>query len=72
MAKTITLIRQIVGRNPVIFNDRLEDGRRSIKIGYIGSSPFYKDVIRSLEKNGRKVETVVCNKGRGLRLHVTE
>jgi len=63
----IKVIRSVVGKDKVIFNDKLVDGTRSVKIW--GINYRYYSVIIALEAAGFSVKLVNCFNGR-TRLHV--
>jgi hypothetical protein len=65
--KMIKVIRSVVGKDKVIFNDKLVDGTRSVKIWGIGYR--YGPVIKALEAAGFSVKLVSGFNGR-TRLHV--
>lgn len=66
-SKMTKLIRSIVGSDKVIFNDKLADGTRSVKVWGIGYN--YTKIIRVLEGNGFSVKLVDGFNGR-TRIHV--
>ena len=72
ITKTAMVARQIIsaGYGSTMFNDKLVDGRRSLKVwGWRHERYMYAK--RLLENMGCKVEVVVTDAG-STRLHVTE
>jgi hypothetical protein len=71
--KVASAIRTISGRGSTIFNDKLVDGRRSLKVwGWMYAE--YAQAADILRQQGHEVSMVQVPAGRGkrLRLHVAE
>jgi hypothetical protein len=72
--KAASAIRTLTGNGSVIFNDRLVDGKRSLKVwGWTYAE--YLQTAQILERQGCKVEFVqvpVGTRGKRWRLHVVE
>lgn len=71
--KVASAIRTLTGKGSVIFNDKLVDGRRSLKVwGWIYAE--YAEAADILRKQGHEVTMVQVPAGRGKRwrLHVAE
>lgn len=66
-SKMIKVIRSVVGPDVVIFNDKLVDGTRSVKIW--GIKYNYGPVTKALTANGFSVKLVDGFNGR-TRIHV--
>ena len=66
-SKMIKVIRSVVGPDAVIFNDKLVDGTRSVKIW--GIKYNYVPTIKALTANGFGVKLVNGFNGR-TRIHV--
>ena len=66
-SKMIKVIRSVVGPDAVIFNDKLVDGTRSVKIW--GIKYNYVPTIKALTANGFSVKLVNGFNGR-TRIHV--
>jgi hypothetical protein len=66
-SKMIKVIRSVVGPDAVIFNDKLVDGTRSVKIW--GIKYNYGPVTKALTANGFSVKLVNGFNGR-TRIHV--
>jgi len=71
--KVASAIRTITGKGSVIFNDKLVDGRRSLKVwGWMYAE--YAEAADILRQHGHEVTMVQVPAGRGKRwrLHVVE
>ena len=68
MLKIVEVVRTVVGKDAVLFNDRLKDGTRSVKVwGWsIGAANAVAVLLR---QQGRKVRLVETRLGE-FRLHV--
>lgn len=79
VTETTRIARKLAGRRTTIFNDKLADGRRSLKVW--GWDRFNYEICKEcLEKAGHTVELVEFDTpltywrkaGSQIRLHVTE
>lgn len=79
ITQTTRIARELAGPRATIFNDRMVDGRRSLKV-WGWKLHDYRECQRLLEAAGHKVEMIERNApqtyfraaGKQIRLHVTE
>lgn len=69
MQKIVEVVRTVVGKDAVLFNDRLKNGTRSVKVwGWsIGAANAAAVLLR---QQGRKVKVVETQLGE-FRLHIS-
>lgn len=66
--KSTPIARKIAGKSPRIWNDRLRDGTRSLKIGFKASTKDFPQIIDQLVQEGCGVTVAPC----GYRLWIKE